>query len=343
MVLAVGAVTLLADGSLVAYFTSAYSEPTAIVGLVALVGVLGWWWRTGRPALLAAAVGVAVVVVGAKAQYGPTAALIAAALLIPPRRRESPFAGARWPRIVGAAVVLLAGVVTLAARPTELSVANRWNAVFLDLLPEADDPAAAARRLGLPPEALAYSGTNFWTQGAGAWDGEIAELIDGVEEVDIVAYYVAEPAQMVDLLVDGVAAVGDPQLDYLGKTTAAEPPGSADACRWCPVTVVGRALGTWSAVPVLLVWVAAAVVAVRGRRWATSPACWAAALCVGISVSQLLVVVFGEGSWELRKHLSLATTATLLAGVLIASCVADSRAQRGGRVARSSKPAASTR
>ena len=319
IVLAAGAIALLGDGSLVAYFTSAYSEPTAIVGLVALIGLLAWWWRTGNGGLLAGAATVAAVVVGAKAQYGPVAFLLVPALLLAPLNGRSPRARALWPRVLAAGVVAVAGILTLAARPSELAVANRWNAVFVELVPEADDPVAALRRLGLPVEALAHAGQNFWAPGAGAADDEVAALVDEVGELDIVGYYLAEPAQTADLLVRGVAAVGDPHLDYLGKTTAAEPPGSTDACRWCPVTVVGRALGTWAAVPVLAAWIGVVAFSIRRRRWASSASCRAALLCVAIAVVQVLVVAFGEGAWEMTKHLSLATTATLLAAVVAAA------------------------
>jgi hypothetical protein len=323
IVLAAGAVVLLGDGSIVAYFTSAYSEPTAIVGLVALAGLLAWWWRTGRSGLLAGACVVAVIVVGAKAQYGPIALLLAPALLVPPLAAPTTAARAWWPRVVAALVVAVAGVVTLAARPSELAVANRWNAVFVEIVPEADDPAAALDRLGLPADAIAYAGANFWSPGAGAENADVAALVDDVAEGDILAYYLAEPAHTVDLLARGVAAVGDPHLAYLGKTTADEPPGSTDACRWCPVTVVGRALGAWAAVPVLVVWIGVVVLAIRERRWATSAPCRAALLCVAIAASQLLVVAFGEGSWEMTKHLSLATTATLLGAILAAAELVD--------------------
>ena len=288
--------------------------------------ILAWWWRTGRVVLLGAAVAVAVVVVGAKPQYAPDRAAARVCLLLPPLRRASPdLAGGRWPRIVAAALVLLAGVITLAARPSQLSVANRWNAVFAELLPEADDPAARAPTARSPPRRP--RSTPARASGAPGRAHGIPRsrcprrrrrrsrhrrLLRRRAGAD------GRPARA------GVAAVGDPQLDYLGKTTAAEPPGSAKACRWCPVTRRGSC-------PRSLVGRAGAArlgrrrrprrpVSTRGHhRRSIGPPC-----CAWPSrVVQVIVVVFGEGSWEMTKHLSLATTATLLAAVLIGASIAE--------------------
>ena len=156
------AALILCDVGYLAYFNTFYCEPGVFLFGVAFVLFLfeslrgASAWNIGLLSLSS------LLLVTSKPQYAPMAIVIAFCMvalvfLLPDWRRL------RWLSVPGAAIVLVAGLYTLAAPTGGYSNASLYNAVFNGLLYESDNPRADLGELGIDPDAAAFKATTTFS------------------------------------------------------------------------------------------------------------------------------------------------------------------------------------
>lgn len=325
---------VFADVAMVAYFSSAYSEPLGYVGLLASIGLLFVGWRTGRrrglPWLAVTTVVIAITV-ASKPQYGPAALFLGAALAIRPIDGVGRW-GARALPIVCAVALIASGYVAARSSPVEFQEINRYNAFFSELLAHSPNPQADLREFDLPTGLAPYAGSTYFTHPNATDSPAFVGFYEKVGYRSILEFYARHPSRTTDLLARGFRAGADPRVDYLGMFPYGSGPPRVDrTCRWCPASAIGRLVRPAAPVLAPLVWLVGLGVGLvevfsadRERR------ALAGGVLIANGVMALLfsAALFGEGI-EMTKHLMLGVAAgwlsVCLTGLLLAMRIADRR------------------
>ncbi|MDL5158135.1 hypothetical protein [Actinomycetospora termitidis] len=309
------------------FFVSTYAEPAGLLGTVAVGCGLGAFLAARHAGPADRATALALVAVGglvagtAKPAYLPVLAVTVAVVAVGSRslvRRGR----LRTPVVVVAVLVGVAAVpVGAALRFQSLAYesANVHDLVFTLVLPELGPGATAD--LGLPGEAAAYTGTGFFNgppHPSAAWWREAVLTQPDATRARVHRTLVSEPATVVRAIGVGLRATVRPDLPYLASGPAVAnrlsplggDPGWSGA-RQSDFRRVLDAGGWWQWLPALLV---AACLVIGSRR---SPWCRAAGL-VGITALGLVVAaVFGDGYFELFKHVWLASYVLIVAALCL--------------------------
>jgi hypothetical protein len=318
------ALVCLGDFAFTAYFASAYSEPFGLIFLIGTVALLirAWRARTFRVPALIAVTFTALLLVTTKPQYGPLAPLIAAALLVPPvnhalrRGRWS----ARAPNIVAAALVVVAGYLSVSSAPSGVSRPDRYDAIFFELLGHSKTPQADLRDLGLPTELARYAGSNWYNEPNARGDPALNDVFHKVGYATLASFYLRHPSRAWSLAERGFQASADPVVHYLGNYApeAGKAPG-ATACPLCISSSLTRRFqpnGQWVFLGFWIVSAVIAAVALSRRDRALKVLGGGMALALLSALALLLSALLGEGSYEIVKHLYLADAANMLLLVL---------------------------
>lgn len=323
-----GLVAVVGDVAFVPYFSSGYSEPLGLVGALASIGLLAIGWRrASRPGVgwLLITTTAILATVGAKPQYGPLALVFAPALLLCGVDFGRVSAGFRSRALPICAAVVVVAVGGLAARSSPMSFqqSNRYNAFFFELLGHSPNPAADLREFRLPPTLARFSGSSRFAEPNASTDPGFAEFSERVNYKTLGEFYATHPSRTVSLLARGFRAGADPRDSQLGNFRYAGGPDVArTACRWCLASAVGHVLRPASPFIAPIVWLICTllgVVAVLGGDRERRALGGAVLLSVAGSVVLFLAATFGEGSYELTKHLQLSVALGWTALVLSAA------------------------
>lgn len=313
------------------FFLSTYAEPAGLLGTVAvacgLATLLVTTQRRARSVALGlVAVGGAVAAT-AKVGYLPVvlvAAAVVVTVLVRDRRRPRPAV------VVG--VVLLAAVAV--ALPAAGAVhfqqkiyegANVHDVVFTLALIELgpDGPAD----LGLPAEAAALAGTGFFNgpprPTADWWVRAIRDR-PAVLRSDAVAALVDHPGALLRAVGVGLQATTRADLPYLASDVAdpTRPSATAGDTGWSGArqpdlraVLDDAAQPSWLPTAVVLAAVGAALSALAWRRRAPAVARWclAAGIAAVTGVGLVATALWGDGYFEVFKHVWLAAYVLLLA------------------------------
>ena len=193
-----GALLLMfSDTAYMAYFSSFYSEPTALVCLILAVGCsLLLISRQGGFAALAGYFAASGFLISAKPMYVPFALLFIPLGIYLTRFVSFKF---RW-GFTGAvsAVLLMLAVAYQAITPEWLRMKANYIAIFSVLLPESPNPAEDLLILNLRPEWIRYIGTSpYDADGPVETDAEFRkEFIRRVRTLTIPRYFLKRPAQL---------------------------------------------------------------------------------------------------------------------------------------------------
>jgi len=340
----VGLVVLaLLDRRVAGVFASGYSEPAALLGLLAVVVASLFVLRRRVATLpgLVALAGTGAFTLTSKSQMVGVLPLIVLALVWRPSRApDQPSWPIRWQRtwFLGWARARAAGLVLslvlvvltasyLGSQPPRFEEVNRHNQLFHTLLALDDQPEEDLAWFGLDPALAPLSGTNI-TGNAELVGSPAYEPVADIDQGDILRFYAAHPGRLALLARRGLdaAAASDPSA-YLASygRDSGEPPHTFENRIWLWSALFEIA----DAVPaVLLVVVFGSLfVTVQVVRRTDDPEVEGPALvAAGVALSAVLsfwVAVLGDGTVELARHL-------IIADVLVAWCVPFAIAARFG-------------
>ncbi|PRY16869.1 hypothetical protein [Kineococcus rhizosphaerae] len=324
---------VVGDGAFAGYFASAYSEPAAFVGVLALLVAVILHLRADvvrvpHLLLLAAAAMFTVTTKTQNAAFLPAVLLVL--LLRPvgtdpgpplPRRRRSwrelpgrvraGFAP-RLPALVTAAALVLGSGLYLQAQPQRFTTQNDYAAVFVEMLPHSPDPEADLRALGLPAVWTASSGVPIGAPGSAANSLAFADFDERAGLGSRLGVYARDPQRLLSMAGRGLEAMGVLRADYLYSYPADAGRGpEQQECRVCVLQTVWTT--AFDETPdVLLLVLALAVAACVVLAWTArhSPRARAAGgagvfLAVG-AAGQFWVALLTDGASDLIKHLVVA-------------------------------------
>jgi hypothetical protein len=194
------AVLVFTDAGYVAYLNSFYAYAASIVFLLAAAAAIALVLADcgGSRIRAAAAVVAAVLFVLSKPQESVQAVPLALLFATLGRLLQRPAAPILT---VGAAVLLAAGVVGVAAASSDVRRATAYNLVFFEMLPHSPDPRADLVALAVDPELARFAGRHFFDAeviGHHAWIG--AAFSDRVDHLDIARFYLARPERFAEVL-----------------------------------------------------------------------------------------------------------------------------------------------
>jgi hypothetical protein len=357
LVAAVALCLVVGDGAFAGYFVSAYSEPAGFVGvLLMMVAVLVFfrservtWWS------LAFLAGATLFTVTAKTQtatllvsvvpllfvrpsHGPSVARRMAALRRPRRRTLRPdrtalayrarfLALSRWPALL-VSVVLSGGTVAyLHEQPQRFTVQNDYAAVFIEMLPHSNDPAADLEKLGLPATMASSSSVPINATGSAASRLDFYDFTDEAGLGARLPVYAAQPSRLGGMLHRGLDGMAVDRADYIYSYPRSAGLGpNRFECRVCVVqkawtTVFGKA--PWLILAALLGCLAVCGFAAVSCRERDGRAAGVTGLVLGTAVvTQFWAVMLTEGASDLIKHMVF--TNLLLALLFVVTGVAGS-------------------
>lgn len=306
---------LLTDYAFTAYFDSLYSEPAAILATLATIGAgLRWAREPHSLRWMALTCLFLATALAAKAQYVPTGAVVALGILaggmLALYRRQ-------WRRGVATALaavlVLGAGAAELSLQPAKLTRYNTWDETYVELLPHTRNPGAALAELGLDPRLRTFAGLSAYQPRTPLHSAALAVAYPHPlpTRAALLAYWGKHPDETVQLLWRGRMGLREWRPQYIANITTQprfpKPTLVSGASAWSGTVRALRHVALPLVVVVLLAGLVVPVLALRRQRRAARVQ-HALILVPALSVaasSQYVVVLLGDGRYELVKHLLL--------------------------------------
>jgi hypothetical protein len=343
---------IVADGGFAGYFVSAYSEPAALVGILALLIAVLLYWRAPYVrwwTLLAVGL-TAMFTITAKTQTASfLVAVIPLALLRhswgatlrtrmrarTPQRQAWPlrfvpleWVCSRWPALLLCGALLGGTVAYLDAQPERFTVQNDYAAVFVEMLPHSPHPAQDLHDLGLPTSWVSSSGKLINDPTSVARDLGFADFTDHASPLDTTLIYLKEPNRLWGMLGRGLDGMGVYRPGYIHSYPPSSGRPNTDECRVCVWQSIWEGTaGNWGPSVVLLTLLAIVLCARLAvtRRPRGPGAVGVLGLFVALSMmAQFWAVMLSEGASDLYKHLvftnflaGLLAVITLVAGYLL--------------------------
>ncbi|MEJ2871519.1 hypothetical protein WCD74_27415 [Actinomycetospora sp. OC33-EN08] len=310
------------------FFVSTYVEPAGLLGTVAVGCGLAAFLAARHAAPGDRAAALALVAVGglvagtAKPAYLPVLAVAVAVVAVGSRslvRRGRQ----RWVPVVVVAVLVAGAAAPVGAalrfQAIAYESANVHDLAFTLVLPELGP--GATTDLALPPEAAAYTGTGFFNgppHPSAAWWREAVLTRPDATRARVHRTLASEPAAVVRAIGVGLRATVRADLPYLASgpavTNRLSPLGGDPGWSGARQSDFRRVLdagGWWQWLPALLV---AACLAVGWRR---TPWCRAAGLAGVTALGLVAAAVFGDGYFELFKHVWPASYVLIVAALCL--------------------------
>jgi hypothetical protein len=333
---------ILTDVGYVAWLNSFYSEAASLVFALLTLGVAllvttragdeSRWLLYGGMFLLAA-----LFFITAKPQNAvlslPLAALAArfAWVALAPRGRAF-----QLPLAVACAGLLLVTSAVYVERgsPPAFRSANLYNMVFAEILNHSNDQQRDLAALGLDRELALYSGTTAYTPDVPINSIEArADLFQDLGQADILRFYLMRPGRFLDLAERGAGSAFVLRPHYLGnhEREAGYPAyAQSDTFDWWSDARHRLMPGTlWFLIPFTIIHIAVATYAwVHTSELRTRLLAELHLLLVVMALMQFLVVLLGEGEFEIVKHLFLFNLLFDLALVALACWVTTGIWQR---------------
>ncbi|MGH8122695.1 MAG: hypothetical protein ACREPT_07960 [Rudaea sp.] len=315
---------LFADPANTIYLNTFYAEWTALLALYAVTGLI--LVHEGKPArghafgLLAAAASALAL---SKIQHIVLPLGCAVAMLAIGRWRDRVWLWKGKALLIGALAGLAFQVVQL-QRDSEairaINIFNRADVVFTALLPNARDPAATARHLGLSPQCLQYSGLHAWQMPG--FPADLCPQLSGVTRARELLILLREPDMILRIGWHSLIAL-DPWLApglglVEGGDFARLPAGFFSLSTPLSALPLLRAplFGAPFLAVALLLW---------RQRWRAWPRLLTvSALTVVVTLGTLTVTVLGDGLADVAKQGHLIYNAALawwLGALLVAARV----------------------
>lgn len=187
-------VVICCDVGYTSYFNSFYSEPATYIFFLA---ILGCWINliadNCRDIRYAYLFGLcSLLFVAAKPQNAAAGVILALYVV-----RFRPLLRPRWVAPAMSVTLLIASLAVYWTIPRLVRLAQMYNVVFMDMLPQSGDPAGELRSLGLDPSYAKYSGSGAFAPSTGFWNVEFqAQLESHVNRSTIIWHYATHPGQL---------------------------------------------------------------------------------------------------------------------------------------------------
>ena len=327
--LAASLLVMFTDTAYTAYFSSFYSEPTAFVALLILVGcsllIMSRQW-TGWIAL-SVYFATAAVLVTAKPMYVPFAVLFAP-FGVYLSRFLSTRIRYRW-SIAMAGVLVVLAIAYQSITPNWLRMKASYIAVFSELLKKSPDPAADLKALQLKPEWIRYVGTTpYDADGPVETDPKFpAEFMEHIHTLTIPRFLIGRPAQFYRVAAEVAPQMVQTLPDYAGfyEESSARPARSKPVAHWSSIRARFFPARLWMLIGYFMTGVIAFFVALRkGVSEFTRGLLFLFTLLVGFGAILFVVPVLTMASIDTRYSatftsafdLSLITAAGMLIWLL---------------------------
>ena len=333
-----GVLAILLDPIFADYIISPYSEPAAVTGALYTLGGALLMRKRGRASYVGAAFLVAGAVFMAVAKTQSMTALVAVAVLVllfPVGFAAGWRRGARLGVKLGILAAIGGGVALFPPTTTpgvgdfvatqSLSAEDRYDLMFVQVLPFDGGTAADLRQLGYPTAAAQYEGQPIWC--IQLFDPKADKLPDSIEArlsyPQIAGFLAGHPKATFDVLQNASkqgfltaqpTSVHCPDYNTrLGDYTESASSQIAYDHRFVPLTLVLDALKPFGLPAVLLIWTACLWAAVSARRRRVLvPLADTVLVMLTLWTAQFLTAAFGDGV-DYAKHMNLAIFAAALA------------------------------
>lgn len=294
------AVFILTDVAYVAYFNSFFSDTAALLGLLLMVA-LALHLLNGRAAPRAVVwlfTAAALLFITSKSQHALWG-VFPAALLVWRRR------------YVTAAIIIGAEAAMLLSTPWTYPTASLFSVIFYKLAPNAADPRAAVREVGLGPAEYRYIGTHAYSPGNPGNDLDwLRDFSSRTSHGKVLRYWLRHPRETAHVLYADLATFA-PGMRQTNLANFRREDGAA------PLRLTDR-FAIWSRLReklykrwplVVPLWYAAVIgvaLSVLKRQRTT------AAVCLGVAVIGVLEFCFASlaDAVETERHLFLFHAAT---------------------------------
>ena len=329
--IAAGIGLVLADAAFAGYFISPYSEPAALLGILATVVALIVIWRRGRttwPTLLAAAAAAAFTI-ATDAQTVSYAIPVGLGILAVPHcrtrrhgnRRLAAWAARRRPGLAVAGLLAAFSAAFLAAQPQQDMDQTRYDLVFQELLPHSPDSAGDLRDLGLD---------SSWIGAMGGQSDAVARTLayetfrHKVGWPAIGEFYLAHPSRLGPMFSRGLESALQLRPADLGSfPRGAGRPPAAQEHRITPYSTIFE-LFRWAHFLVITEWLllllAGLLIIKHDTLGAGHKAHGHLALWVAIAIAAQFVVVTLTGGGVATRSFVLVDYLVAIGLPLLASC-----------------------
>jgi hypothetical protein len=321
---------VMVDPGYLLFMNSFYGDPAH---LIALLGLLVWWWRWGSlpPAFwemttlawsIRCCALIALVFLGAaaKMQFILLPAVVLTVLVVPLaiNGRRAPVRAS----VLGGALLFLSILVPLhfyfGAGPRFLW-ANNYHAVYGGILRVSSDPEQVLNGLGISQEYWRLPRRDVFAAGV-ALDHPVHRELEDLSRLRLLGIYLKDPKAMIAMAGHAQRVLSAVETHPRGnRVRDPHRPEKATYQTWWQFSRLrGRLFGAWPPVPWFLLggtalWLA---VSLRHRRWDG-----VRSLCLFLLVwagSQWMVVVLGEGLITFKQHMVVVRfTLDLLLVVLV--------------------------
>jgi len=323
---------IMADAAFFDVFASPFEEPAALNGLLLVAAGLVYLGRDKR----ATAFGLFVAGCGgflailSKEQYLILALPVCPALILASLNRNT--AGQPWrkrfrDRQVGAAAAVAALLALLAGAYAAWDATSHYgqrlhhiqavDTIFVDIVNGHDNERADLRALGLPQSWAKYAGRYYWDRGSVRfnphWQRYAAELTD----TNVAKFWLTHPGRFLDVAQTAAIQAQRFRDVYLGTyaPSAGRKPGAYES-RVVVVTWLMHQLpahlGLYGLLPLWLVMLAVALVALLRRRLPWHRDASAVVLCLTVSAIVAFVPPGFFESISTTRHMVGSNLATVL-------------------------------
>ena len=307
-------VLIVADAAFSPFFVSMFSEPAALLGIVALC--IAWLWaprQTWARALGAVFITAATALVAFdQTALVPVAVVVAGGLLWRCSNAETTGGKVAFKVVAVAMVGVLAwGSITYEHYQSKLIDAPQsYVAVFDTLLVHSPNPAADIKWLGGSTELLRYTGVNYWGKNGpiDRADPNYVAFTDHFSWLKLAEFYVAHPIEAGGLYQRQASEAATMRSPLMGNFAAGQ--GGAPralACRFCSVSAVVPIIApiAWLIIPIWLAIAVATGLLLTRRRGREPP--WRAlgellVILPIAALSLLLSSAIGNGDGGAIKH-----------------------------------------
>jgi hypothetical protein len=331
---AVGTGFVLADAGFAGYFVSPFSEPAALLGMLAILIALLVIWRRGHATAptLVAVVAAAAFTIAAKTQNVSYLLPLAVGLLCVPHRGLAStwrgllgWAARRWPAIVAITMLTIFSAAFMSGQPQRFSQQGRYDAVFTEMLPHGTHPAADLRSMGLDPAWASASDSNLYSPNALAGTPAYTRFVHEISWSKIGEFYLTHPGRFGALMSRGLAFAAELRPGNLGSyPEGSGHPALAQEHRICLYSWAFRVF-RWANFLMVAEWIALALAGLLIIKHAVLPRAIRAyghlALWIPVAaLPQFAVVMLTEGSGDAIKHMVFVDFLTALGLPVLAVC-----------------------